>query len=163
MRFARKNFSNQKKRFCNQNVRRELDIGGKSFFESKSSFRISRGARFRLGSTHRQGRFWNIFWLKSLRNDRFYKDLAPKRGWNLPPPAGLRPASPFPPKKLFRFIVESKKFFWIKKVLFESKVFLNQIRAAEKQSKKLIAKKLFGPKPSFWLKKFFLRFRLRKN
>ena len=100
--------------------------GARVWWKSLSNqnvFRISLGARFRLGATHRPGRFWDPFLAKILKNDRFYKGLAPNGGWNLPPPAGLRPASPVSPKKLPRRIFESKKGFCINNVFFESKVF----------------------------------------
>ena len=85
--------------------------------------------------------FGTPFWPKSSRNDRFYKGLAPKRGWNLGP-AGRPPAGqPGPAKKSFLDSRLIQNTFFDSKHFFRSTLFLIQIRAARKQSKKLIPKK----------------------
>ena len=75
----------EKKVFANQNVLSESAAEP----DSVSDLHIVRAV------------FGTPFWPKSSRNDRFYKGLAPKRGWNLGP-AGRPPAGqPGPAKKKF--------------------------------------------------------------
>ena len=98
--------------------------------------------------------FGTPFWPKSSRNDRFYKGLAPKGGWDLGP-AGRPPAGqPGPAKRSFLGSSMTRNTFLIQNT-FPFNTFLIQIRAARKQSKKLIAKKVFGPKSRFECKHFF--------
>ena len=123
LRFARKNFSNQKKLFCNQNVRREPGIGEKVFSNQKVLFESA--AEPDSGSDLHIVRavFGTPFWPKSSRNDRFYTGLTPKRGWNLGP-AGRPPAGqPGPAKKSFLDSRLIQNTFFDSKHFFRSTLF----------------------------------------
>ena len=133
----------------------------KNVFWIRKFFRISLGARFRLGATHRPGRFLDTIWLKSLRNNRFYKGLAPNGGRDLPPPAGLPPASPVPPKNFPDASLNQKRFLNQTRC-FRIKSVFDSNPGGRGAVPKVDCEKRFGPKPSFWLRTF-LRFRLRKT
>ncbi len=100
---------------------------------------------FWLGATHRWVHFGTHFEPFLLRNDRFYKGLAPKRGWDLGP-AGRPPAGqPCPAKRFFDSRLNQNNGI---KIFFESTLFL--IRSGRpRSSPKVVCQKVFGRKSTF--------------